>query len=80
MDSEGLLNAQMVRRYKTGIDYGQIEYMGNYATDELNKKFDYNDNYLSIQKGRYLHELIEEFDSCYINKNARYQENVTSII
>ena len=66
---------------KIGTDYGQIEFMDNFAEDELKKKlFNLNNDYLSVQKGKYLHELIEEFDNSYITSNAGHQEDDHSIV
>ena len=60
-DTEGLLNAILVKEYSIGENYGQIEFMENYATSELLKKFYYKEDYLSIQKTKYLHEMVEDF-------------------
>jgi len=60
MDIEGIVNATSIRNYNIGKDYGQVEFMGNFATDELNRNFIYNKKYLSVQKVKYLHEFIDD--------------------
>ena len=62
LDMESITNAIMVRHMEIGIDYGQIENMGNFATDELNKNIEVaNRNYLSMQKNiKQLHEIIDD--------------------
>lgn len=61
-DYEGLLNSILVRLYQIGSDLGQLEFMNNFALEELEKSISrkYKDNYLSIQSYPFLHEKIEE--------------------
>ena len=62
LDMESITNAIMVRHMEIGVDYGKIENMGNFATDELNKEIEVpNRNYLSINRNiKQLHEMIDD--------------------
>lgn len=61
-DWEMTLNANIITRYNLGYDLGQLEYMKDYAREELietiNKEYD--TDYLNVQGYPYLHEVIEK--------------------
>lgn len=62
-DPEALLNASLCSYYNIGNDLGQVELMGRYATEEIEKSYN-NFNKFNKLDGidLYLHEKIEEID------------------
>ncbi len=61
-DPESLLNSILVKEYGIGIDLAQLELMGSFAVDELDKALEDRNNkkFLSRQNLQQLHQKVEE--------------------
>lgn len=66
-DSESLLNAILCKYYGIGDDIAQVEYMEKYSIEAVEKSFkkSQENNYLSKQKRKMLHELVDKYASSF---------------
>jgi uncharacterized protein (TIGR00661 family) len=62
LDQETLLNAMIIDWYGLGDDVAQVERLGKYSVEEIEKSINANKlrNIKLTKKNKYLHEIIEE--------------------